>query len=284
MPTIETSAGPIDYEDTGPPDAQGPTPNAPPLLFINGLAMNGSVWRHVVEDLKADYRCVVPTFPLGGHRKPMRPDADLTLHGLARLLAELIDKLELDDVVLVQNDWGGAIVVAGEGMTDRLGRLVLVACEAFDNFPPGLPGKAIALAAKVPGGVNAALQPLRFGPLRRTPTTFGWMSKRPVPRAVMDDWLQPALTNQYIRRDVRKYAASARREQMVEATGKLRAFDKPALVVWATEDKIMPPDQGRRLAELLPQGRLVEVDDSYTLIPEDQPAQLAAAIRDFVTS
>ena len=44
----------------------------------------------------------------------------------------------------------------------------------------------------------------------------------------------------------------------------------------------MPPDHGRRLAELLPQGRLVEIADSYTLIPLDQPAELARTIRDFV--
>ena len=44
----------------------------------------------------------------------------------------------------------------------------------------------------------------------------------------------------------------------------------------------MPPEHGRRLAEVLPNAKLVEIDDSYTLIPEDQPARLAAVIRDFV--
>jgi pimeloyl-ACP methyl ester carboxylesterase len=43
----------------------------------------------------------------------------------------------------------------------------------------------------------------------------------------------------------------------------------------------MPPEHGRRLAELLPQGRLVEIEDSYTLIALDQPARLAEAIRAF---
>ena len=59
-------------------------------------------------------------------------------------------------------------------------------------------------------------------------------------------------------------------------------FDKPALVVWAREDRVMPPEHGRRLAALLPQGRLAEVDDSYTLIPLDQPAELARLVREFV--
>jgi pimeloyl-ACP methyl ester carboxylesterase len=273
MAEVEVSAGTIEYEDTG---GDGPT-----LVFVNGLAMSGSVWRHVVADLRADHRCVVPTFPLGAHRRPLEPDADLTLHGLARLLAELLEALDLRDVVLVQSDWGGAIVVAAEGLTDRVDRLVLVACEAFDNYPPGLPGKAIGLASKVPGGVNATLQPLRVRALRRTPLAFGWMSKRPVPDDIMDAWLRPALTDSAIRRDIARYARSARRAQMVAATERLRRFDRPSLVVWATEDKVMPPEHGRRLADLLPQGRLVEIDDSYTLIPEDQPAKLAAAIREF---
>lgn len=60
-------------------------------------------------------------------------------------------------------------------------------------------------------------------------------------------------------------------------------FNRPALVVWASQDRVMPPEHGGRLAKLLPQGRLAEVDDSYTLVPLDQPARLVQLIRDFVT-
>ena len=69
---------------------------------------------------------------------------------------------------------------------------------------------------------------------------------------------------------------------MLEATEQLRFFDRPALIVWATEDRVMPPEHGRRLAELLPNARLIEIPDSYTLIPEDQPSELANAIRQFI--
>jgi pimeloyl-ACP methyl ester carboxylesterase len=57
--------------------------------------------------------------------------------------------------------------------------------------------------------------------------------------------------------------------------------EAPALVVWASEDRVMPLEHGRRLAELLPSSTLVEIPDSYTLIPLDQPIQLAHAIRTF---
>ena len=67
-----------------------------------------------------------------------------------------------------------------------------------------------------------------------------------------------------------------------EAAESLRGFDKPALVLWADGDKIFPRDHGRRLAELLPQGRFDMVRDSRTFIPEDQPERLVAAVRSFL--
>ena len=187
MAEIELSAGTIEYEDTG---GEGPA-----VVLLHGLVMNGSLWRNVVPKLSPERRCIVPTLPLGGHRLPMRPDADLSMRGQAGLVAELLERLDLRDATLVMSDWGGALLYAsGEG-SDRLGRLALVSCEAFDNVPPGLPGTVAWLAAKAPGGVNAALQPLRLRPLRRLPIAFGWMAKRPIPNDVMDDWLRPALTN-----------------------------------------------------------------------------------------
>jgi pimeloyl-ACP methyl ester carboxylesterase len=44
----------------------------------------------------------------------------------------------------------------------------------------------------------------------------------------------------------------------------------------------MPPEHGRRLADLLPQGQLIEVDDTHTLIPLDRPEELAQIIRNFL--
>jgi len=273
MPDIELSAGTIEYEDTG---GSGPV-----VVLLHGLVMDGSLWRHVVRDLRADHRCVVPTLPLGGHRRPMHAAADLSLHGHSRIVAEFLERLDLRHVTLVQNDHGAALVLAGE-RPERVARLVLVSCEAFDNYPPGLPGKVVALAAGLPGGLNAAVQPMRLRPLRRLPIALGWMAKRPVPHEVTDNWLRPLLAQGQIRRDLIKYLRSTRKRDMIEASERLRSFDRPALIIWAADDRVMPPEHGPRLAELLPRGRFVEIPDSYTLIPEDQPAELSRTIRQFV--
>ena len=81
----------------------------------------------------------------------MRTDADLSMHGISRLVAEFMERLDLRAVTLVENDWGGAHLLISERGGERVARLVLTSCEAFDNYPPGFPGRAVRLAAKVPG-------------------------------------------------------------------------------------------------------------------------------------
>ncbi|MEV7237144.1 alpha/beta hydrolase [Streptomyces sp. NPDC051020] len=274
---VQLSAGPVAYQDTG---GDGPV-----VVLLHGVAMDGSLWRHVVADLSPDHRCVVPTLPLGGHRRPMKPDADLSILGVARLVAEFLDVLDLTDVTLVMNDWGGAQALVADGRDQRIGKLVITSCEAFDNFPPGLPGSNLYASAKMPGGLNIAFNLLKLKPMRRLPMTWGRMSKRPVPHEVMDAWFRPLWTNPEIRRDLRKYVLGVPpRGELLHWAERLRDFDRPALVVWAAEDKVMPPEHGRRLAEMLPRGELVEISDSYTLIPEDQPQELARHIRAFLRS
>jgi pimeloyl-ACP methyl ester carboxylesterase len=276
MAEIELSAGSILYEDIG---GEGPV-----IVLVHGLLMTASLWDQVVEELGPGFRCIRPTLPLGAHRRPMRPDADLSLRGQIRLLVELLERLELHDVTLVFNDWSGAQLLAAEGWDARVGRLILVSCETDDNYPPGLPGRVAALAARVPGGLAAALKPLRFRALRRLPMTFGLLSKRPIPDELADEWLEPALTQPAIRRDLRKYAGDTRdgRRQLVNANQRLAGFHKPVLVAWAAEDKIMPIAAGRRLAASFPQSSFVEIADSRTLVPIDQPRALAQIIAAFV--
>jgi pimeloyl-ACP methyl ester carboxylesterase len=276
MPELELSAGTIEYEDTA---GDGPV-----IVFTHGLIMDGSLWRHVVAGLRADFRCVLPTLPLGAHRQPMHADADLSMRGMADILRDFIERLDLSDTTLVMNDWGGPqLLLSGRG-SERIARTALCACEAFDNVPPKGAAKMLPYIARVPGGLAAALMPFRIDRLRRLPLTYGPLSKRPVPREVMDRWFGPVLSSRDIRRDVAKYVTSARdgRRELLAAAERLRSFEGPALVAWAAEDRLMPREHGRRLAELLPQGELVEIADSYTLIPEDQPALITSHLRELM--
>lgn len=274
MPEVSLSAGDIEYEDTG---GSGPV-----LVFLHGVLMDGTLWRKIVAQLQTEYRCVVPVLPLGGHHKPMNPDADLSILAQVRLVAEFLDALDLDDVTLLGNDWGGAQLLVSEQVDSRVSRLVLTSCEAFDNYPPGIPGRLLCLLARVPGGLAITGQMMRFNLLRRLPITLGQMSKRPVEAPVIRGWMT-GLRNRAIRRDLRKYLTKVPSKEQLLGWAELQSrFTGPVLVAWASEDRIMPLEHGRKLAEMFPNAELVEIPDSYTFIPEDQPELLTKHIREFL--
>jgi pimeloyl-ACP methyl ester carboxylesterase len=275
---IELSAGTVDYEDSGESGD-----NLPVIVLLHGLMMDASLWEGPVAELSGEHRCVAPTLPLGAHRRAVRPDADLSLPGIARLVAELLERLDLHDVTLVGNDTGGALVQLLMCDADaRIGRVVLVSCDAFDNFPPGLTGKTLVLTGKLsPALFGLFMQQMRLRMVRRLPIAFGWLTRRG--DAATARWLRPVLTSPEIRRDTVRVlrGVAADRQLLLGAAERLPSFGRPALVVWAAGDRVMPPEHGRRLAGLLPQGQLVEIEDSYTLVPLDQPARLARVIREF---
>lgn len=274
MPEVQVSAGPIDYGDSG---GEGR-----PIVFIGGLPHDERLWDGVIAELRSQFRCLTPVLPFGAHRKPMEPDADLSLVGLSRIVTEFLDQLELEDAIVCFNDWGGAQTMVSHGGAERVGGLVLVSCETADNYPPGFAGRVAALSGWLPGGFTVMRLVLLSSTLRRLPFTYGRMSKRGVPDELIREWVEP-LKRSEIRRDLRRYVRDVRngRREICAATPALGTFERPVLVVWDAEGTMMPNEEGRRLADSLPNSKYVELPDCYTLIPLDQPKALAREIKQF---
>ncbi len=269
---VDLSAGRIRYRDVG---------EGPPLVFVHGLLVSGELWRNVTPELEGEFRCIVPDWPLGSHTIPMKPDADLTPTGLAGLIAEFLEKLDLSDVTLVGNDTGGALTqITATRSPDRIGRIVLTPCDAFDNFLPPM-FRGLQVLARFQPALTAFVQPLRLRPLRRLPIAFGWLTKRAMPAEVETVYIRPFFGKREVRRDTAKILRAVDTRYTQEAAERLRSFDRPALIAWATEDKVFPFEHARRLAELIPDARLVEIPDSYSFVPEDQPKRTAQAIAEF---
>lgn len=274
MPAIDVPSGPIHYVERGA---------GPPVVLLHGLLINHTVWDAVIDRLPSGFRYILPNLPLGAHPEPMHPDADLSLAGLNQIIADFLEALDLRDVTLVHSDWGGGLFLTAYELDERVSQLVALPCEAFDNFPPGVPGKLVTLAVNTPGGVTLALRQLRIGALRRTPLLFGSMARTPLSDEMVRDWTEPGLTDPRIQRDVRKYGKSGfNGPRLIANTEALQHFSGPALILWSTAGKVIPREHGRRLADLLPNGRLVEIDDAYVLSMLDQPEAVADALTEFL--
>ena len=195
-------------------------------------------------------------------------------------MGDLLAALDLEDVTLVGNDSGGAIgqlVALDHG--ERVGRLVLSNCDCFDVFPPKefVP---MVKAARVPGALYAAMQPMRAAKARRMPMAYGWLAHE-IPDEVTGAWIQPFLDDADIRRDAVAFMRGIDKATMLDAAERLPSLKIPSLVAWGQDDRFFSRELGERLAAVLG-ARLAPIAGARTFVSEDEPEALAGVIRDFV--
>jgi pimeloyl-ACP methyl ester carboxylesterase len=273
--TVDLPSGRLAYHERG---------TGSPVVFVHGLLSNANLWRNVVPPLvDAGFRTLAPDWPLGSHRIPMPPGADISPPGVARLIAEFLDVLDLTDVTIVANDTGGALTqLLMTDHPDRLGRIVLTPCDAFDCFFPPMV-KPLQYAVAVPGMTWLLGKAVQRPGISRSNLAYGLLSKRPLPPEILASFTRP-LEDPRVRRDMRRFVRSVHKRYTLAAADRLPNFKQPVLVVAAPEDKIFPARLADRLTELLPDARKVTVADSYTFVSEDKPAELARLVVEFLRS
>ena len=270
--TVELPQGRLSYRERG---------SGEPIVFVHGVLVNGDLWRGVVPPLAESHRCITPDWPLGAHPEPMSADADLSTPGLARLVADFLDALALENVTLVGNDTGGAICqLVVTGHPRRVGRLVLASCDAFEVYPP-TPFSFLRWIGKVPAAAALVSHSLKLRPLRRAPLAFGWVTSNPMPRAISDSYVTPGYRAE-IRRDTKRLLGGFTNRDTLRAAERFGEVDMPVLVAWADGDKLFPQELADRLVAAFPNARRETIAGSRTFIGEDQPEQLADAIRAFM--
>ncbi|MFI9576584.1 haloalkane dehalogenase [Microbispora rosea] len=98
MPSIDVLDSEMYYEETG---------SGAPFVFLHGNPASSHLWRKVLPGIHADARLLAPD--LIGMGRSGKPDVPYRFADHARYLDAWFDRLELEDVVLVGHDWGGAL-------------------------------------------------------------------------------------------------------------------------------------------------------------------------------
>jgi pimeloyl-ACP methyl ester carboxylesterase len=270
--TVELSEGRIRAHVIG---------EGPPIVFVHGVLVNANLWRKVVPQLDGHTR-VTLDMPLGSHVEPMPARADLSPPRLALIIAEAVEALDLDEVTIVGNDTGGALTqLVAVRRPERIARIVLTSCDAFDNFPPRF-FRIVLAPAQIPGAARVVFGGMRLRALRRLPIAYGWLSNQPIDRDAEDSYVLPPLTRGPVARDLRKVLSGLDPKYTLDAAARLTAFHRPAGIAWSTDDRFFPPAHAERLAKILPEARLEWIEGARTFSPEDRPERLAEAIGAFV--
>jgi len=270
---VELSAGPIHYVESG---------EGEPIVFVHGFGVNGRLWTEAAAALAGGHRCIVPDWPLGSHPEPMRPDADLTPPGVARLVAELIAELDLEGVTVVGNDSGGALAqILVTEHPDRIARLVLTNCDVFEKFPPKAFRPLVRLC-RLPGARFAFARGLQIRAVRRSPLTYGALTMDPIDDELLRAWADPQAASAGVGRDGLRFFGSVDNRYTLAAAGKLKDLEIPALLAWGAEDRFFTLEDARRMERTIPDCRLVAIPGGRTFVPLDQPAAVAEAIERFI--
>ena len=267
---VDTSAGHVRLRDTGG--------GGPAVLLVHSLLLDPDLYATLVPLLVARaYRCLVPELPLGGHALPLRDEADLTPPGLARLLVEVLDAVGVEQAHVVGVDTGGALTqLLMAQHRDRVGSVVLTACDAYEDFPPRSALGWLLRPLFLSGVLALAAQAARLRPVRRL------LLLRPVTHRGADDatlirWTTP-LRDPRVRRDVRKAFWAMRPQHTLAAAERNRDFPRPVLIAWGDDDRLFKRRLALRLVQDLPHARLVTLEDCAAFAALDRPERLADLI------
>jgi pimeloyl-ACP methyl ester carboxylesterase len=273
MAQLALRQGTIEYQEFGPQDSAHP-----PVFFVHGILVDGQLWHGVADSLgRGGYRCIVPTLPLGSHTIPVNDAAALSLPGVAEIVNDAIAALDLSDVTLVGSDTGGGLCqLAVDARPDRIGRLVLTNCDAFDQCPP-FPFGAVFGLLRGPLSIRALFGLMRIRALRNSPLGFGLLLSRPDARLTAD-WIRPCLNDSRICRDLAALLRQVATTDLTEVATRLTRFEKPVTLVWGQGDRVFTPRLGRRLAEVFSNAKLIEVPGSKTFVSLDNPDAVIDAI------
>jgi pimeloyl-ACP methyl ester carboxylesterase len=272
---VDLDAGTIHYREAGPSGGR-------PVVFVHGFLVDDGLWSDVPDRLAAEgFHAFAPTWPLGSHTTPMRPDAELSPRAVARIVLDFLERLDLRDVVLVGNDTGGAVCqFLLDEDASRIGRLVLTNCDAFEKFPP-FPFNLLFRLGRHPRAARLVMQGVRMPWMRHGPLGFGPLVKRPLEAEETEGWVLPYLDDEGVRRDTARFLRGWRAADLADVATRLKQFDRPVLLVWAPEDRFFRISLARRLLGAFPDARLVEVPDARTFVALDQPERVASEITRF---
>jgi pimeloyl-ACP methyl ester carboxylesterase len=264
--TAATRFGEISYLDLG----AGPT-----ALFVHGIATNAYLWRHVMDALSGQRRCIAIDLPLHG-QSPVTAEQDLSLTALAAGLDDFCEVLGFTGIDLVANDTGGAIAqIFAARHPQRLATLTLTNCDTVGNLPPEAFKPMIELAAA--GDLAPSAVALFANPEAAAQISFssGYEHLDRMDDDVIRSYLQPCFGTIEQARQFERLLVSLDVGDLQAVMPQLGELTVPTLVVWGTGDEFFDVSWAYWLRDTIPgTTRVVTVDGARLFFPEERPMDL----------
>jgi pimeloyl-ACP methyl ester carboxylesterase len=273
---VETSFGRVAYVEKG----EGPV-----ALFVHGYPLNGFHWRHVIDEVSKDRRCIALDLLGLGYSEP-REDFVVTYANQAAMIGEFADSLDLREFDLIGNDSGGAICqIAAANDPARIRTLTLTNCEAHTNNPPEALKPLIELSEQ---GVLADMLGQGLDDLAMAQTAFATAFEKPevtLTAEVLDVYVRPLVSSAFRKKLVHDYCLNLSTKTTAALEPKLKQFKAPTLIVWSDNDEFMAIEWAHWLkARLVNSEEVVTIEGGKLFFPEERHQELVAALRPFLAA
>jgi pimeloyl-ACP methyl ester carboxylesterase len=269
---VATRVGDIAYVEKG----RGPT-----ALFVHGVFLNSHLWRHVIDRVCDERRCIAVDLLSHGD-SPARPGQDISFRAQAEMLEAFCEALGLDQIDLVANDSGGAIAqIFAAQHSQRLRSLTLTNCDVHDNYPPAAFQPTRKAAAD--GSFSARRQELHDNmELLRAGFALAYEAADKIPDETLATYLRPLLSSPERTRDLERWlTSSGDNSQTTEIAPLLRQLQCPTLIVWGTADPFFPLKWAYWLKGAIPGvSKVIELEGAKLFFPEERPDALADPLRE----
>ncbi|MGW8394284.1 alpha/beta fold hydrolase [Pseudoduganella sp. HUAS MS19] len=245
-------------------------------LFLHGLPLNNFQWRGAVARLSPHRRCIAPDFLGLGHSEPA-PDARLDPEGQVAMLAELLDKLGVDQVDVVASDSGGAVAQLLLVLHPERVRSVLLAnCDTEIDCPPPAMRPVIELAKQGKFAREWLAPWLADKDKARSPEGLGGICyAHPAALAdeVFETYLRPLVDNP---QRLHGYITALERNVLHGIKPALKASRAPVRVLWGMADDIFLPRGADYLEQAFGNSKGVRrIEGSKLFWPEERPDLVA---------
>ena len=271
---VATPSGRIAYQETGA---------GPVALFVHGVLLNSSLWRHQLAGLADIRRCIALDLMAHGDTE-IAPDQDVSVTANAHMILEFLDAMGLDQVDLVGNDSGGGIAQIFAALyPERVRSLALTNTDTHDNWPPQAFLGFVEMVAQ--GGLKDTLTAmLADKAVFRSAQALGLCYEDPdlVADATIETYLRPHLASPQRLHDLERFVGAWDNAHTVAIEPRLRELEAPTLIVWGDDDIYFDVQWGRWLKDAIPGAtRLVELKGARLFFPEERPGPFNQDLRTF---
>ena len=231
-----------------------------PVVLLHGYPLDHTIWKPVVNGLKEQARLIVPD--LRGHGASFVPEGDWSIRDMAEDVRLLLDRLEVERAVIVGHSMGGYVALSfAHAYPQRLAGLGLVASQAAADTTERRQARYIQIEEARRRGVRAVTDA---------------MATKLTARPALAEALKLLMAKMSLQGLMSSLKAMAERP---DATPWLGDLDVPAVVIAGLADSIIPIERGQTMAQLLPRGWLVQIENAGHMQMLEASEEVCEALR-----